>query len=886
MNIREFLLEIRDLGVVLSVQNGQLRSKGKKGALTPELQTRIIKNKDSIIEFLTSIFSTSKGKNDIPGADRTIPLPLSFAQQRLWFLDQLDHAAGAAYHIPAGLRLQGQLNHAALQAALDRILARHEALRTLFVTKEDGQPVQIFVPADVGFALQEVDLSELIGNEQEAAVARYSKEEARAPFDLSTGPLIRGRLLRLSDQEHILLVTQHHIVSDGWSIGILVQEFSALYSAFSQQQPDPLPPLSIQYADFAAWQRKWLQGDALQQQVDYWQQHLIGAPALLEMPTDHPRPSVQSYQGNRIAVTLSTALTQDLRAFSQRHGATLFMTLLAGWSALLSRMSGQNDVVIGTPFANRQRSEIESLIGFFVNTFALRVQLDDDPSVVQLLAQIKTNTLESYAHQDIPFEQVVDALKPVRSLSHSPVFQAMLVLQNTPMDGALNLPGLTLSGIATPHSTTHFDLSLSLSETGESITGALEYASDLFEQATMERLVEHLRILLSGMVADETKRISQLPLLSSAQRQQLLADFNNTAVDYPQNQLIHQLFEAQVANAPDAIAVVFEEQCLTYDALNKRANQVAHALIDMGIAPDDRVAICVERSLEMLVGLLGILKAGGAYVPLDPSYPKERLAYMLADSAPGALLTHSQLQDTVAHWGQAALSLPTLWLDQPTASPEHNPDAKALGITSNHLAYVIYTSGSTGLPKGVMVEHKNVINLIIDWQVQNQRDHEPLMSSFWTSFAFDVSIFEIFLPFVFGDTIHIVPDSARADPKILMNWFVQHQIGRGYLPPFFLKKLNDLSIEDRSKLNLKLALVGVEPLMEKDLFKLQALLSSLKIVNGYGPTEATVFCSTYSTICNLQRNAPIGRPIANTQIYILDTHLQPVPLGVAGEIHI
>ncbi|MDQ1925164.1 condensation domain-containing protein, partial [Massilia pseudoviolaceinigra] len=448
-------------------------------------------------------------------ANRDDALPLSFAQQRLWFLDQLDHAAGAAYHMPAGLRLQGQLNQAALQAALDRILARHEALRTSFVTQDDGQPIQLFAPADVGFSLQEVDLSHLIGNEQEVAVVRSSEEEARASFDLSTGPLIRGRLLRLSDQEHILLVTQHHIVSDGWSIDILVQEFSALYTAFSQQQTDPLPPLSIQYADYAAWQREWLQGDVLHQQVHYWQQHLVGAPALLEMPTDHPRPPVQSYKGNRIAVTLPAALTQDLRAFSQRHGATLFMTLLAGWSALLSRMSGQNDVVIGTPFANRQRSEIESLIGFFVNTLALRVQLNDDPTVVQLLMQIKANTLEAYAHQDIPFEQVVDAIKPVRSLSHSPVFQAMLVLQNTPVGGELSLPGLTLSSITTPHSTTHFDLSLSLSETGESITGSLEYARDLFEQATMERLVQHLQILFSAMVADETKHISQLPLLTT-----------------------------------------------------------------------------------------------------------------------------------------------------------------------------------------------------------------------------------------------------------------------------------------------------------------------------------------------------------------------------------
>ncbi|MDQ1924844.1 AMP-binding protein, partial [Massilia pseudoviolaceinigra] len=791
-------------------------------------------------------------------ANRDGALPLSFAQQRLWFLDQLDHAAGAAYHIPAGLRLQGQLNQAALQAALDRILARHEALRTSFVTQDDGQPVQLFAPADVGFALQEVDLSDFIGNEQEAAVVSYTEEEARAPFDLSTGPLIRGCLLRLSDQEHILLVTQHHIVSDGWSIGILVQEFSALYTAFSQQQPDPLPPLSIQYADYAAWQKEWLQGEVLQQQVNYWQQHLVGAPALLEMPTDHPRPSVQSYQGKRIAVTLPAALTQDLRALSQRHGATLFMTFLAGWSALLSRMSGQNDVVIGTPFANRQRSEIESLIGFFVNTLALRVQMDDDPSVVQLLTQVRANTLEAYAHQDIPFEQVVDAIKPVRSLSHSAVFQAMLVLQNTPMGGELSLPGLILSDIATPHRTTQFDLTLSLSEAGGFITGSLEYASDLFEHATMERLIGHLQVLLSGMAADETKRISQLPLLTPEQYKQLIVDFNDTAVDYPHDQLTHQLFEAQVANSPDAIAVVFEEQFLTYDALNKRANQVAHALIGLGIRPDDRVAICVERSLEMVVGLLGILKAGGAYVPLDPSYPQERLVHMLTDSAPRALLTQSPLEETVAQWAQAALSLPTLLLDQPLASPEHNPDAKALGITPNHLAYVIYTSGSTGTPKGVMVEH-HALNNYLFWASTYYASQTKKSSIISSPIAFDATITSLYVPLISGGTTTLIREGQEL--VSLESLLQQSSWSLLKITPPHLKILGQRFQEDGVQCFIELMVVGGEALPTATVKLWQELVPSARLVNEYGPTETVVGCIVFEPTDNLpnSNDLPIGR---------------------------
>ena len=642
----------------------------------------------------------------IEPADRHQTIPLSWAQQRLWFLDQLDPAAGIAYHMPTGLRLHGILDRMALKAALDRIVARHEDLRTRFITV-DGQPAQVIDPADTGFALKEQDLRTLPQSEQSTTVSEITNKEVSQAFDLAAGPLIRGQLLQLAADEHLLLITQHHIISDGWSFGLLVHEFSRLYTAFSQGRADPLPALTLQYADYAAWQRQWLQGERLQAQAEFWKTQLSGAPALLELPTDRPRPLVQSYAGGSIGFELSEELSAGLKQLGQRHGCTLFMVLLSGWSILLSRLSGQDDVVIGAPAANRQRAEIEALIGFFVNTLALRVQTGGNPRVVELLTRIKSLTLNAYAHQDIPFEQVVDIVKPERSLGHSPLFQAMIAMNNTPSVGELTLPGLTLSGMELQHGTTQFDLSLSLTDTGENIIGGLEYATELFDRASIERIIGHYQTLLTGIVADEQQRIGQLPLLSQAEYQQLISGFNATAQAYPQDQLIHQLFERQAERTPEATAVVYEGQSLSYRQLNARANRLAHHLIRLGIQADDRVAICVERSLEMVIGLLAILKAGGAYVPLDPGYPAERLAYMLSDSAPVAVLTQAGLQERLSGLNPAA---PVVILDAEsqtpgqhetayvtessfTQYPEHNPDPRALGLSSRHLAYVIYTSG-------------------------------------------------------------------------------------------------------------------------------------------------------------------------------------------------
>ncbi|WP_346397669.1 non-ribosomal peptide synthetase [Pseudomonas syringae] len=811
--------------------------------------------------------------------DRDLPLPLSWAQQRLWFLDQLDRAAGAAYHIPAGLRLRGRLDSEALQATLDRIVARHETLRTHFALHE-GQAIQVIAPATQGFALVTHDLRALDSAAQHEAVERLAREEALAPFDLSSGPLIRGRLVQLSETEHILLVTQHHIVSDGWSTGVLLHEIGMLYRAFSQGLADPLPALAFQYVDYAAWQRQWLQGETLQTQVEFWRQHLSGAPALLELPTDHRRPPLRSYAGGRVSLALSPALTAGLRQLGQRHGATLFMTLLAGWSSLLSRFSGQDDVVIGTPVANRPRSELESLIGFFVNTLALRIRPEGGLSVAALLEQVKTVMLAAHAHQDLPFEQVVEALQPPRSLGHSPIFQVMLALNNTPGGGELSLPELSLEPLQAPHTTAQFDLSLALVEADGGLVGSLEYASDLFERATIERMAGHLQVLLEGMVADDQQAVAELPLLSCEQRRQILESFNDTAAAYPADKLIHQLFEEQAAQQPDALAVVDETGSLSYGELNTRANRLAHYLIGLGIQPDDRVAICAQRSLEMVVGLLGILKAGSAYVPLDPGYPFERLRYMLEDSAPVAVLVQGETRTLLGE-----LAVPTLDLQAGDweVEAEHNPAVPA--ITPQHLAYVIYTSGSTGKPKGVANQHDGVVNRL--WWAQSEyrigADDRVLQK---TPFGFDVSVWEIFLPLLAGAQLVMARPGGHQDPHYLMEVIERRSISMLHFVPSMLQAFVNQTPAGRCS-TLKRVLCSGEALPHALLLQGQAHFPKSELHNLYGPTEAAIDVTAWHYVAEQDIGiVPIGRPIANTQIYLLDAHGQPVPIGVSGEIHI
>ncbi|HYH80783.1 MAG TPA: amino acid adenylation domain-containing protein, partial [Longimicrobium sp.] len=683
-------------------------------------------------------------------------LVLSFAQQRLWFLEQLG-GLGSTYHVPRRMRLHGALDRAALHRALSRIVARHEALRTVFPVV-DGEPVQRIAAEESGFVLVDHDLR---GHEDAAAeLERLMADEAEAPFDLARGPLIRGRLVRLADDEHVLMITAHHVQTDGWSTGVFDRELSALYAAFARGDADPLPPLPVQYADYAAWQRRWVTGEVLRRQADYWTATMAGVPELLELPADRPRPLQQDHTGGTLRLELDEALTDGLKALARRHGATLFMTLLAGWAAVLSRLSGQDDVVIGTPTANRGRAEIEGLIGFFVNTLALRIDLDGSPTVAELLERVKARALEGQQHQDIPFEQVVELIQPTRSLAHSPLFQVMFTWENAD-GGALALPGIAVAPVrGNPLSVVQFDLSLTLGERDGRIAGGLAYATALYDRETAERHLAYLRRVLAEMVADERQAVDRLDLLPAAERA-LVAAWNPAAADFPADVCIHELFEAQAARTPDAAAVVFEGRALTYAELNRRANRLVPGLKERGVGPDTRVAVCLERGPEIVVAVLAVVKAGGAYVPLDPAYPADRLSFMVEDAAPVVVLTQSSLAVLFADGGVPVLELGVDGAADWEAESEANPGRG--GLTPRHLAYMIYTSGSTGTPKGVMIEHHALVNQFLAYEGPYELRTRARRHLQMASFSFDVFTGDWTRALCSGGTLVLCPREVLLD---------------------------------------------------------------------------------------------------------------------------
>jgi amino acid adenylation domain-containing protein len=809
--------------------------------------------------------------------------PLSWAQQRLWFLHRLDRAASVAYHLPVALRIRGALDRIALGRALDRIVARHEVLRTVFSDK-DGVPLQRVSSSEGRFTLKEFSLRELSDACRRAEVQRRLEEEKQEPFDLSTGPLVRGQLLDLSDDDFVLLITQHHIVSDGWSIGILIRELGTLYDAFARGHADPLMPLSIQYADYAEWQRNWLQGEVLREQLSFWTGHLAGAPAQLDLPTDRPRPTVQNYRGGRVAIEMPSSLTVSLKKLAQAHDTTLFTVLLAAWSTVLARLSGQKDIVIGTPVANRMHAEIEPLVGFFVNTLALRVRLDEAESVTDLLAHVKAMTSVAFAHQDVPFEQVVEAVNPQRNLGQNPLFQVMLALNNTPQNGELKLPGLHVTTLDGQYGTTHFDMSLSLEENETGLHGSLVYATSLFDVTTVERHRDYLLCLLAAMVSNANQPIARIDLLPADERHLLLRSWNRTDAPYPAHRCIHQLFEQQADETPDAIAVVFGEESLVYRELNSRANRLANYLIGQGIHPDDRVAICVERSVAMVVGVLAILKAGGAYVPLDPAYPPERLAMMLEDASPVLLLADASGAHALR--GSPDVSPRPLVLEVPFGDcdghPDHNP--VVVDLRSDHLAYVIYTSGSTGIPKGVMVEHRNIVSSTL---ARNAYYPEPSTSRFLllSSLAFDSSAAGFFGTLAGGGCLHIPSREAIQDPRSIGEMICNEKISRVLCVPAFAQSLlTCLPAGVRGV--LREILLGGEACPPALVQAAHAFDPTLALYNEYGPTEATVWSAVYQCRIGDTLRVPIGRPIARARTYLLDEHLQPVPLGSIGEVYI
>ncbi|HEY7767648.1 amino acid adenylation domain-containing protein, partial [Longimicrobium sp.] len=817
--------------------------------------------------------SAPKGSPIVP-VERGGRLALSFAQQRLWFLEQLGEM-GSTYHVPEQLRLRGALDRPALARALERIVARHESLRTVLLLV-NGEPEQRILPVEEsGFALVEHDLR---GQPTaEAHAERLADREAEAPFDLERGPLVRARLVRLADDDHLLLVTMHHVVADGWSMGVFNRELSALYTAFSQGQPDPLPPLPVQYADFAAWQRQWAEGEVLDAQAAYWTQTLAGAPELLELPTDHPRPARQDHAGATLPVELSRELTAGLTALGHRHGTTLYMTLLAGWATVLARLSGQDDVLVGTPWANRTRPEVEELIGFFVNTLVLRVDLSVRPTLAGLLAQVKARALEGQRNQDIPFEQVVERLRPARSLAYSPLFQVMFAWEGAAGSG-LALPGLSVApAAAAPRVSAKFDLLLTLGENHGRITGDVEYATSLFERATVERWVGYLRRVLDEMVADDTQPVDRVELLPAQERARVLEEWSHVEAEVPADQCIHELFEAQAERTPGAVAVAFEDESLTYGELNARANRLAHHLRGLSVGPDARVAVCVERGPEMVIALLAILKAGGAYVPLDPAYPADRLRTMLEDSAPAALVTQSSLAGTFA-----GIDVPVVELDVPTwaEGPETNP--APVGLTPGHLAYIIYTSGSTGRPKGVMVEHRSLVNHTA-WQAAAFAIGAGDTVLQRTSVSFDASVWELWTPLATGARMLLLSSDAAKDPEAMGRVMAEGGVTVAQFVPTLLQAMLGARPAG-SALPCRILFCGGEPLPAALVQEARAAGAG-EVVNLYGPTEATI--DSTSHVCGVDGRAPaIGRPIANARVYVLDARGEPAPVGVAGELYV
>jgi amino acid adenylation domain-containing protein len=811
----------------------------------------------------------ARRRTPIPHIVRPQEIPLSFAQQRLWFLAQME-GVSEVYHVPQGLRLNGDLDRSALRRALDRIVWRHEALRTTFHSV-NGQPVQRVQPCGSVFALQEHDLSASADPENE--LKRLARQEAGSPFDLENGPLIRGRLIALAAQEHVLLITMHHIVSDGWSLGVFIRELSTLYHAYHTGGEDALPPLSIQYADYAIWQQQRLNGEELQQEREYWRRALEDAPALLELPTDQPRPAQQTFEGDFLPLQFDARLTRELKSLAQRNEMTLYMLVLAAWAIVLARLTGQEEVVIGTVSANRTRPELESLIGFFVNTLALRMNVSG--SIAELLQKAKAQTLDVQEHQELPFEQIVEIVKPPRSLTHTPIFQAMMAWQSNNQE-IPKFTGLTLQPEPVSYAVAKFDLTLDLREAGDQIVGGLRFATALFSRGMIERHAGYLRRALEAMVADSQQAVTGIDLLLPEEHR-LLTSWNATEAPYPEHQCIHQLFEEQAHKSPEATAIVHERQSLSYFELNQLSNRLAHQLIALGLKPGNCVAICVKRSLNMVVGMLAILKAGGAYVPLDPSYPSIRLLQILADASSEIVLT--DLSGRKALGTKALKSSTIVDMDEidlhRMEQPATDPDPESLGLTSHHLAYVIYTSGSTGIPKGVMIEHANATN-VITWGTKVFSAAEMAHTLFSTSIQFDVSIFECFATLACGGTLHLVDD-------VLAMLDANQPVSLMCAVPSVMAAL----LEQRALLpSVRTVNLGGEPVKTTLFEKVFEQSHASRVCNLYGPTETT----TYSTWVSITRGEQvlegIGRPIANTKIYVLDKRRQPVPIGAVGEIYI
>ncbi|MCX7570500.1 amino acid adenylation domain-containing protein, partial [Tumebacillus sp. DT12] len=813
----------------------------------------------------------------IRAVGREEPLVLSFAQERLWFLEQLMPGA-STYNLPAGVRLHGELDSEALERGYQEVIRRHEALRTAFVTVA-GQPRQQVLPLD-GLRLTRVDLRTLSPDQREKELRTYVEAEARRPFDLASDALIRGVLLQVAEEEHLLLVTMHHIVSDGWSMRVFIRELGTLYESFRTGSPSSLPELDIQYADFAVWQRERLQGAVLDEQIEYWKQQLGGSLPVLQVPTDRPRPAVQTYHGERRWAYWSKELLDSLQGVSSREGVTMYMTLLAAFKAFLYRYTGQSDLLVGTPIAGRTNQQVENLIGFFVNTLVMRSELAGDLQFDSLLQQIRETALEAYAHQDLPFEKLVEVLQPERDMSYSPLFQVLFTYEESALED-MQLSGLTMTPVEADIGAAKFDLSMTIIESESGLTASFQYNTDLFDGATIERMLGHFHHLLESIAADPAQPLAALSMWSESERSEVLSAWNDTRADYPQDAVLHELFEAQAARTPDAVAVSDDRASVTFRELNARSNQLARVLRERGVGADVAVGVLMERSVEMVVSLLGILKAGGAYVPLDPSYPVDRLTYVAEDTAFPVLLTQERLRGLLTGHTAELICLDSEWeriAGAETSNLGHQTEPE-------HLAYLIYTSGSTGKPKGVMIPHRAICNHMF-WMLEAYplTAEDNVLQK--TPFGFDASVWEFWAPLLSGAQLVMAEPGGHQDSGYLAAKIRKENITVLQLVPTMLQML----LEEPTFAgctSLRRVYCGGEALSVEVKEQFFETLPKASLHNLYGPTEACIDATVWDCEPGRSgRSVPIGRPIANTEIYLLDEALQPVPVGVPGELHI
>ena len=868
MSASVFLAQLRAMGVRLHPNGDQIRCSAPTGVLTSALKEQISVRKEELVALLETLSSPPPPISSIP---RTDPLPVSFAQQRMWFLHQMDRH-NPAYNMALALWLSGPLDVEALELSLQTIVQRHESLRTTFPAVE-GEPVQVIVPmVSVSLPVHEIE-----GTEQNSETEVESKMNrlAREPFDLATGPLFRARLWRLAADHHAVMLTMHHIVSDGWSVGVLFRELATLYEGYTAGGEPRLSPLAAQYADFSQWQRERLSGDLLEAQVDYWSHQLAGAPAL-ELPTDHPRPVTRSFRGGTVETHLPSRPTEALDEFSRRQQVSPFMVLLAAYAILLHRYTDQDDLIIGAPIANRTHEDTEGVIGCFINTLPLRVDLSGNPTFLALLDQVKQVAYGAYEYQELPFEKLVEELHPDRNADRSPFIETILNFDNTPSSArdVRRVGALTLQMRPVDTGTAKFDLTLFIARRSDGMTATIEYSHDLFERATIRRMLTHFETLLERLVADPTQPIGAVSFLDETERHQLVVDWNATEAAYPDAQTLPQLFARQVARTPAAVAVVCEGKSLTYDALNARANQLARRLQQLGVGRGTLVGLYLGRSVDLLVGLLGIVKAGGAYVPLDPIYPSDRIAYILEDAQATVLVTHQPLaNDLPAHLQTVVLDTeaPTLaTLDGADLGPVAHPE---------DLAYVIYTSGSTGKPKGVMIEHRTLVNFLTAMQQRPGLDETDVVVAV-TTVSFDIAALELFGPLLVGAQVVLATARDAADGARLAQLLDTAQATLLQATPATWHLLLEAGWTGRTTLRM---LCGGEAL-PRDLAH-QLLDKGAALWNMYGPTETTI----WSAIDQVTRDADpisIGRPIANTQCYVLDRYQQPVPAGATGELWI